>query len=140
MQVKLLTDSALTPRRMSPGAAGYDLYADEDVDVPWGGFATVRTGIAVAVPEGTYGRLAPRSGLAARLGIDVLAGVIDPDYRGEVVVVLANYNSGSGPFRVRLGDRIAQLVLERFVAAEVEVVKELQSTQRASAGFGSTGT
>lgn len=137
--VQLLTDTSRQPSRATADAAGYDLHSDEDTDIGWGGHGTVRTGIAVAVPAGCYGRIAPRSGLATRRGIDVLAGVVDADYRGEIVVVLANYNRGQGPFRVKRGDRIAQLIIERCETPEVDVVDELPPTARASAGFGSTG-
>lgn len=139
LRVRLLTATARAPVRSSAGAVGYDLYADDCVDVPWQGYASVSTGVAVAVPAGCYGRVAPRSGLAVRRGLAVLAGVIDPDYRGDVVVVLANYSAGSGPFRVSRGDRIAQLIIERCETPGVEVVDELPPTDRGVAGFGSTG-
>ena len=135
--VKTLHRAAKIPRRESPGAAGYDLSSVDDVTVPPGGRAIVRTGLSFAVPEGTYGRVAPRSGLAAKHGIDVLAGVIDEDYRGEVCVILLN--AGDEPFRIAAGDRIAQLVLERIATPMVVVVKDLDSTARGDGGFGATG-
>jgi len=135
--VKTLHPAAKIPRRESQGAAGYDLSSAVDVTIPPGGRAVVATGIAIAVPEGTYGRVAPRSGLAAKHGIDVLAGVIDEDYRGEVSVILLN--TGSAAFSIAAGDRIAQLVLEKIATPLVAVVTDLESTARGDGGFGSTG-
>lgn len=97
----------------------------------------VPTDISVAVPPGTYGRVAPRSGLAAKHGINTGAGVIDQDYRGPVFVLLFNHEDKD--FEVAQGDRCAQLVLERIVNPDVVVVEELSSTERGSGGFGSTG-
>jgi dUTP pyrophosphatase len=135
--VKTLHPAAKIPRRESRGAAGYDLSSAVDVTIPPGGRAVVPTGIAIAVPEGTYGRVAPRSGLAAKHGIDVLAGVIDEDYRGEVGVILLN--TGSAAFSIAAGDRIAQLVLEKIETPLIAVVTDLESTARGGGGFGSTG-
>jgi dUTP pyrophosphatase len=135
--VKTLHPAAKIPRRESHGAAGYDLSSAVDVTIPPGSRAVVSTGIAIAVPEGTYGRVAPRSGLAAKHGIDVLAGVIDEDYRGEVGVILLNTDSTA--FSIAAGDRIAQLVLEKIETPLVAVVTDLGSTARGGGGFGSTG-
>ena len=135
--VKTLRPGAKIPRRESPGAAGYDLSSADEVSIPPGARAAVRTGIAIAVPRGTYGRVAPRSGLAVRHGIDVLAGVIDEDYRGEIAVVLLN--TGDEPFRISTGDRIAQLVIEKIETPQVVAVKDLDETVRGMGGFGSTG-
>lgn len=96
------------------------------------------TDLAVEVPAGCYGRVAPRSGLAAKHHIDVGAGVIDEDYRGNVGVVL--FNHGAEPFVVQRGDRIAQLICERCVLPELLEVDSLDETQRGAGGFGSTGT
>ena len=90
--VKLLTPNAKVPTRGSPLSAGYDLYAAEDAVLPARGKGIVSAGISIAIPDETYGRIAPRSGLAAKHGIDVGAGVVDCDYRGEVKVVLFNHN------------------------------------------------
>ena len=89
------------------------------------------------MPRGTYGRIAPRSGLAAKHGVDVGAGVIDADYRGEVKILLINHSDVK--FDIKKGDRIAQLVLERISLAELNEVSELEETQRGQKGFGSTG-
>jgi len=135
--VKRLCDDAVLPERKSKLAAGYDLSSVEETIVKSGGKAIVKTGLQIACPEGTYGRIAPRSGLAAKNFIDVGAGVIDADYRGEVGVILFNF--GSEDFEVKKGSRIAQLVLEKICLAEVEEVKVLVETERGASGFGSTG-
>jgi len=97
----------------------------------------VPTGLAFTVPNGTYGRIGPRSGLAHRYGIDTLAGIIDQDYSGEVGIILVNL--GSQAFRILHGARIAQLVIERIALPQVVEVERLQATLRGSGGFGSTG-
>ena len=91
----------------------------------------------MAIPEGTYGRVAPRSGLAAKHHLDVGAGVIDADYRGPVGVVM--FNLGQTDYPVKKGDRIAQLILEKILMAEIEEVDDLDDTERGEGGFGSTG-
>ena len=135
--VKVLSDAATVPSRGTPGAAGYDLSSAESCVVPARGRALVKTDIAVAIPAGTYARVAPRSGLAFKHGIDVMAGVIDEDYRGAVGVIL--YNTSDVPFQISIGDRVAQLILEKIETPEVHVVDELDETDRGGAGFGSTG-
>lgn len=140
--VRRLTETSRVPTRGSEGAAGYDLYADEDVDIEPGGRALVSTGISVEVPPGTYGRIAPRSGLAVTFGIQVGAGVVDRDYRGEVRVLLFHCDSGSESVGIRRGDRIAQMILECCKTPYVNEVTEasaMTETVRGDAGFGSTG-
>lgn len=138
MQVSLVHPGAKVPARATAGSAGYDLSCVDRVYVPAGDTLLVRTGVAVAVPPGTYGRVAPRSGLAA-VGIDVLGGVIDADYRGEIVVIL--HNHGRGSFEAPTGSRIAQLVLERCETPHVVVVNpgRAYTDGRGTGGFGSTG-
>lgn len=138
LRVVLLSKSATAPKRASEGAAGYDLYAAEDVVIQPGTRRVVKTDISIAVPPQHYGRVAPRSGLSFRYGIDIGAGVIDADYRGPLGIVLVN--NGVEGFAVMVGDRIAQLLLERVDTPEVEVVDSLDATQRGAGGFGSTGT
>ncbi|OJJ39765.1 hypothetical protein ASPWEDRAFT_37604 [Aspergillus wentii DTO 134E9] len=135
--VKKLNEHATAPTRGSAFAAGYDIYSAKETVIPAKGKAMVETGIAVAVPAGTYGRVAPRSGLAAKHFIDTGAGVIDADYRGEVKVLLFNFSDVD--FTINKGDRIAQLVLERIYTPEVQVVEELEESVRGAGGFGSTG-
>ncbi|KAF2270378.1 dUTP diphosphatase [Lojkania enalia] len=137
LQVQLLSDLAKAPTKGSAFAAGHDLYSARDVVIPARGRARVDTDISIAVPAGTYGRVAPRSGLAAKHGIDTMAGVIDADYRGQVGVILANLSDTD--FDVKVGDRIAQLIVEKIVMPEVLVVEKLEESVRGAGGFGSTG-
>lgn len=130
-----LTDRASAPFRATEGAAGYDLFASEASIIPARGHGMVRTGIAVQLPPECYGRIAPRSSLAAR-GIDVGAGVVDVDYRGELKVIL--YNFSDDVFFVAVGDRIAQLILERNYIVPIMERSVLSDTARGDGGFGST--
>ena len=131
------------PGYQSAGAAGLDLLAavpaDAPLIIPPGGRATVPTGFALALPEGTEAQVRPRSGLAARHGVTVLnsPGTVDADYRGEVLVVLANF--GDAPFSVSRGARIAQLVIAPVLRPALREVATLDPTSRGSGGFGSTG-
>lgn len=136
-KVQLVRDGAEVPKRASSNAAGYDLFAcDETTMVHARSWACIGTGIAVSVPIGTYGRIAPRSGLSLR-GTMVGAGVIDADYRGEIKVLLFNHSDES--ICIGRGDRIAQLLLEKIVTPVVELVTALDETERGGNGFGSTG-
>jgi dUTP pyrophosphatase len=146
VQVQLLAPTAILPTRASEDAVGYDLYASEPIAIPASqvtmdgcvniGRALVSTGITLAVPPGHYGRIAPRSGLALHHGIDIGAGVIDPDYRDEVKVLLLNFSAQE--FSVRPGDRIAQLIFERISIVTLVAATSLRPTGR-KGGFGSTG-
>lgn len=132
--------NATIPTKGSALAAGYDIYSSEDAVIPKKGQGLVATDLTIVVPVGTYGRVAPRSGLAVKHGISTGAGVIDADYRGEVKVVLFNHSDKD--FDIKKGDRIAQLVLEKIVNAditEVSSLEELDVTERGEGGFGSTG-
>ncbi|ROW01467.1 hypothetical protein VSDG_02243 [Cytospora chrysosperma] len=135
--IKKLSDKARLPTRGSAFAAGYDIYASKVTVIPARGKALVDTDISMAVPAGTYGRIAPRSGLAAKHFIDTGAGVIDADYRGQVKVLLFNHSDAD--FQVAEGDRVAQLILERIYTPEVMEVTELEESVRGAGGFGSTG-
>lgn len=133
-----LTEKAHAPSKGSILAAGYDLKSAYAYVVPARGKTLVKTDLVVKVPEGTYGRVAPRSGLAWNHHIDVGAGVIDADYRGNLGVVL--FNHGETPFCVSPGDRIAQLICEKIVYPRLEETEGLDETERNENGFGSTGT
>jgi len=136
--VKKLTYDAILPTRGSDGSVGYDLYSVVDTVVPsQAGNTIVGTGIALCIPLDCYGRIAPRSGLAAKHCIQVGAGVIDPDYTGEIKVVL--FNHGTEDFEIKKGDRIAQLILERCETPIIKEIGLLDETLRGSNGFGSTG-
>ncbi|KAL7586134.1 deoxyuridine 5'-triphosphate nucleotidohydrolase [Lactuca sativa] len=136
-RVKKLSEKAILPARGSSLAAGYDLSSAIDTKVPARGKALVPTDLSIAVPEGTYARIAPRSGLTWKHSIDVGAGVIDADYRGPVGVILFNHSDSD--FEVKTGDRIAQLIIEKIITPEVVEVDDLDSTVRGAGGFGSTG-
>ncbi|KAK6523499.1 Deoxyuridine 5'-triphosphate nucleotidohydrolase [Arthrobotrys megalospora] len=135
--IKKLNDKARTPTRGSAFAAGYDLYASEDTVVPKGGKVLVETGLSMAVPDGCYGRVAPRSGLASKNFIDTGAGVIDADYRGPVKILLFNHSDVD--FEIKEGDRVAQLILEKIYTPEITVVEDLEESVRGAGGFGSSG-
>jgi len=135
--IKRLSDKATLPTRGSPLAAGYDLYSAEQKVVPAKGKALIDTQISIAVPLGTYGRVAPRSGLASKFMIDTGAGVIDADYRGIVFILLFNHSDND--FTVQVGDRVAQLIIEKIQTPEVVEVQDLEETLRGGGGFGSTG-
>jgi len=137
LKVKRLVPHAVLPASGSAQAAGYDLASSETVAIWPGGTQVVKTGLSISVPHLTYGRVAPRSGLAVKNQIAVNAGVIDEDYRGEVGVVLVNH--GKSVFHVNPGDRIAQLVLEKIEKPEVVEVDNLDETERGAGGYGSTG-
>lgn len=135
--MKKLISKARLPILGSENAAGYDLHASEDGLVPARGKTLIGTGLAMAIPVGNYGRIAPRSGLAAKHSIDVGAGVIDADYRGEVRVLLFNFSDKD--FAVTEGDRIAQLIIEKYTPTQLVEVDDLDDTARGQGGFGSTG-
>jgi dUTP pyrophosphatase len=138
LPIKKLSQDAKIPTRGSDGAAGYDLYALNGA--VFAGHAIIKTGIAVAIPKGHYGRIAPRSGLAAKYGVDVLGGVIDSDYRVEIGVILKfDRTADADAFIVNPGDRIAQLIIERCYDAELVEFDELPPSERGQGGFGSTG-
>ena len=138
LRIKKLSQKAKIPSKGSVMAAGYDIYSSENILVPSKSKALVSTGISMEIPEGCYGRIAPRSGLAVKNFIDVGAGVIDSDYRGELKVLLFNFSEQD--FTVQEGDRIAQMVIEYVVPTVIEEISELSDTQRGEGGFGSTGT
>lgn len=136
LQFKKLSTTAIMPTRGSASAAGYDLYSTEDYTLKPLERKLFKTGISMAIPQGLYGRIAPRSGLAYKDGIDTMAGVIDEDYRGDVGVILINL--GQADKSIKAGDKIAQIIFEHYNAMTFEEVAELATTIRAEGGFGST--
>ncbi len=144
IRIKKLRDGARLPHRGSEFAAGYDLYAAPESGAPVmiapHTTAMIGTGLAVAIPAGFFGGVFARSGLAAKQGLRPAncVGVIDADYRGECTVAL--HNDTDEPRIVAPGDRIAQLVVLPFLAAEFEETDTLTETARGAGGFGSTGT
>ena len=137
LRFKQLDERAVLPKRGSALAAGLDVCSIEDLNIASRERALARTGFAVAIPPGFYGRVAPRSGLASKNGLDVLAGVIDSDYRGEVCVLL--YNTSDAAIELPAGSKICQLIVEQIITPEAAWASELDETARGAGGFGSTG-
>ena len=137
VRVKRMNVNARVPMRSTEGAAGYDLSAAQTAVVPARGKCLVKTGLAMAIPKGCYGRVAPRSGLALKKFIDVGAGVIDSDYRGELGVILFNFSDED--FVINMGDRIAQLIFEKIKTPKLKELDSLEGTGRGEEGYGSTG-
>lgn len=129
------------PRYMTPAAAGMDVCAAvaRDTVLEAGQIRLLPTGFAIALPKGYEAQVRPRSGLAIRHGIGMInsPGTIDSDYRGEVMIALINH--GRSAYTVRRGDRIAQMVIQRVHQARLEVVEQLDPTERSAGGFGHTG-
>ena len=154
VKIKKLNENAIIPSKGTDSAAGYDLYALDSAVIPNGETVFVHTGIAVEIPEGYFGAIYARSGLACKHGLRPAncVGVIDSDYRGEIMVALHNDNRpavsvldsafGSNPaaYTVEAGERIAQIIIQKFERIEFEEVDELTDTDRSDKGFGSTGT
>jgi len=138
LQVCKLSEHAHLPTKGSTLAAGYDLKSAYDYIIPGMGKIVAKTDLAIRVPNGTYGRVAPRSGLAAKHHIDVGAGVVDQDYTGNIGVVM--FNHAQEDFEIKKGDRIAQFICEKIEYPDLEEVASLNSTERGEGGFGSTGT
>ena len=137
LSFKRLDPRATLPSRGSSQAAGLDIYSIEDVAIEPKQRALVRTGLAVAIPAGYYGRVAPRSGLATKKGLHVLAGVIDADYRGEIGCLL--YNAGDETIHLSTPSKICQLIIEKIITPSAVWADEISDTDRGSGGFGSTG-
>ncbi len=146
VKVKLLTDTAKAPTKATPGSAGLDLYADEDTLIqPYNNQNIIHTGVAFNIPKGWCGQIWPRSGMdvknrvSARLApcVDRGAGLIDSDYRGEILVLLIN--RGAVQYAIKRGDRIAQILIARYLDTEIEVIDEFDETERGENGFGSSG-
>lgn len=131
-----LIDTAVLPTRGTEESCGLDVYSAERLTLKSGERHGVRTGVAVAIPSGCYGKIAPRSGLALKHGIDTLAGIIDSDYRGELICVLINL--GREEFHIEEGDRIAQLIIQSYQKL-IPKWEILDHTDRGIKGFGSTG-
>lgn len=155
IDIKLLHPDAVIPTRANDSDAGYDLYAIEPTVIFPFERKLIKTGVSMAIPEGFYGRIAPRSGLALKKGIDVMAGVIDATYRGEIGAILINLDlteylsalinksllvasDPPGTFRINKGDKIAQIIIEKCHAISFNLVDDLSQTARGEGGFGSS--
>ncbi len=138
VRVKLLKHGIM-PVRSTEGAVGYDLAATHSTLIPARSFALVRTGVSLALPRQLEAQIRPRSGLAASHGIGVLnsPGTIDPDYRGELKVILFNFSDQD--YQVRRGERIAQLVFQQVAMVRLQRASDLSATKRGRRGLGSTG-
>jgi len=137
MRIKRLTNTAIAPTYATDGSAGMDLYADGGFHIYPGESALISSGISVEIDSDKVGLVWPRSGMAAKFGIDTGAGVIDSDYRGPVMVLL--FNHGEETYRIKRGDRIAQLLIVPCYRPKIEVVDNLDETERGENGFGSSG-
>ncbi|GIF36048.1 dUTP diphosphatase [Actinoplanes xinjiangensis] len=140
VQVLRIDPDLPLPAYAHPGDAGADLVAAEEAEIAPGARVKVRTGVAIALPDGYVGLVHPRSGLAARLGVTVLnaPGTVDAGYRGEILVNLINHDRAN-TVKISRGDRIAQLVIQRVERAAFHVVDTLADTVRGTGGHGSTG-
>ena len=140
VHIKLLDPELPAPAYAKPGDAGSDLRSRIDFELEPGERALVPTGVAIALPEGYVGLVHPRSGLATKNGITIVnaPGTVDSGYRGELMVTLLNTDKTKS-FHVQRGDRIAQLIIQKYEHATFTVVDELEQTERGSSGFGSSG-
>jgi dUTP pyrophosphatase len=137
LQVKLLSPEGKIPAFAHSHDAGMDIFASESTVIPPGCRVQIKTGIAVAVPDGCVGLIWDKSGLSHRIGLKVLGGVIDATYRGELLIGLVNL--GSDPHTVERGDKIAQMLLQKIEHPDIVIVDFLDETPRGENGFGSTG-
>lgn len=139
IKFKLQQPEAKLPTKGSEEAAGLDLYACEPAEVPVGKSAIINTGVCMELPKSCVGLIWPRSKIATRFNIDVLAGVIDSDYRGEIQISIINL--GEKPFEVRTGDKIAQMIVQRHLNYfDIVEVDQLSDSRRGNAGIHSTDT
>ena len=137
MKVRKLNPEAKIPSYAHPGDAGMDLYALDEVLVPVGKVARIRTGIAIEIPTGYVGLCWDKSGLSMNSGIKVLAGVVDSSFRGELV--LAVINLGGEDYTFKKGDKVMQMLIQPVESPEIVEANELSDTARGEKGFGSTG-
>lgn len=139
VEIQKLTDTAQVPFHGSDAAAGYDLFADQDCVIQPGASAKISTGIAMAIPDGYWGGIFARSGLATKQGLrpSNCVGVIDSDYRGPIIVAL--YNDSNDNRIIHKGDKIAQMIISPFAYWTIHEVNTLEKTERGEGGFGSTG-
>jgi dUTP pyrophosphatase len=140
MNIKLLSENATIPTYAHEGDAGMDLYSAIDAVIPYGETVKIPTDVAMEIPTGFVGLIYPRSGLATKQGLRLAncVGVVDSGYRGNVIVAL--YNDSKQPQEIHKGDRIAQMVIQPFVSLSLNVVDELENTERGEGGFGSSGS
>ena len=138
LEIKLDHPYAVIPTRATPGSAGLDIYTCEEGEIDPKDRKLIRTGIKIILPNGTFGRIASRSGLALNYDLDVCAGIIDSDFRGEIKVLLMN--NGVDKYKFKVGDKIAQLIIQPYLQLEPVIAEnfEQHSTERGDKGWGST--
>jgi dUTP pyrophosphatase len=137
IKVKFLNEKAKCPSRNTASDAGLDIYSCEDIAILPKSWHAVSTGISISIPDSHYARVAPRSGLALKHGVDVFAGVVDSGYRGEIKAIL--YNASNDNFIINIGDKIAQLIISECKLWNPEIVDSLDESDRGQKGFGSSG-
>lgn len=137
LRISKLEKDSIIPSRANVSDAGYDLYAVIETIIPARGRGLIRTGIAMEIPSGHVGLIWPRSGLAVKAGLDVLAGVIDSGYRGEICIVLQNHTDHD--YIVRKHDRVAQILIQKVATVQIKTVSNLDKSDRGTGGFGSSG-
>jgi dUTP pyrophosphatase len=137
MQVMLLNENAKVPSFAHTDDAGMDLYASEECTVLVGGRAQIKTGIALAIPLGFVGLIWDKSGISHKSGMKVMGGVIDAGYRGEILIGMVNMGESAHTFKV--GDKVAQMLIQKVEQPTLQIVSELPNTERGENGFGSTG-
>lgn len=151
---KKLKEDAILPVKAHPTDSGFDLFANEDVIIEPGGTTVVKTGVAIKLPPGNEAQVRPRSGITSKTKLRVQLGTIDQDYTGEIGIIVDNIaphgrsvgyygsydcDTVSGAYKVKKGDRLAQLVIVPVPAVESYIIDELPVTDRGANGFGSTG-
>lgn len=137
IKFKKLKENAVLPKYALPGDAAFDIFSAEDFILESGKYHGFSSGVAMELPLGYFMRISPKSGHAIKNGIDVLGGIVDNGYRGELVVILINHGETTKEFKT--GDKLAQGIVHKIEEGEVVEVSELSDTQRGTGGFGSTG-
>lgn len=137
IKAKKIYPDAILPQTMRTGDAAMDFYAYNNYQVKPGERVVASTGVAIAIPDGYWGNVRDRGGLAAKHGIHTMAGVVDANYRGEVQIVIINL--GSETYDIKKGDRICQMIIERHEQVELDEVEELDETNRGEGRFASSG-
>jgi len=139
IKIKLLNGNATLPKRATEFSSGFDLFSSENTILKSGEYKAISTSIAISMPNNIEGQIRPRSGLALKYGITLLnsPGTIDPDYRGEIKVILINHSDND--FIIEKGMRIAQIIFTPLIVPDISIVDELPKTDRGVGGFGSTG-
>lgn len=137
IKIQKIEDGAVVPSYARAGDAGLNLYSAEDLVLKGGERQAIKTGIKMEIPDGYVGLIWDRSGMAFNDGIKTMAGVVDSGYRGEVKVVLMNLSKED--FEIKKGYKIAQMIIQKFESAEIEITENLSGSERGNGGFGSTG-